>query len=193
MTQPNIIQETARGLEHIQLEDSFLQKRTLFLTSDINTESCTSLLKTLMYLESEDPGEEITLYISSPGGEVTSGLVIYDYIRSMTSPVTTICIGTAASMGAIIFLAGDTRLMYPHTKIMIHDPSYGNADFSGQKPHEIQQRLSSLKDTQKSLASIIAERTGKEYEEIIETTKYDSYFNVAEAMEFGLATGIVGK
>lgn len=187
----NILRETVRGIEAVRIEDELLKSREIFLVDDVNAESSNELLKQLMYLEKEDCTKEITLYINSPGGEVTSGLAVYDYISIMKAPVKTVCIGTAASMGAILFLAGKKREMLSHTRIMIHDPSYGHRDISGRKPHEIQHELDKLNETRQNLAKIIAEKTGKSIEEIYEVTADDTYYNAAEAIEFGLATGII--
>ncbi|MBR1750523.1 MAG: ATP-dependent Clp protease proteolytic subunit [Ruminococcus sp.] len=185
---PNIIRETAKGREPVRIVDELLTKRKIFLTDQVNEESCTSLIKQLMYLETDAPGEEIKLYINSPGGEVSSGLAVYDFITMMTSPVTTVCIGDAASMGAILFLAGTKRMMLPHSRIMIHDPHFSNADFSGQKPGEIEEKLNDLKATRNKLVKIISQRTGKPEEEVFKKTEKDSWFDVSEAIGFGLAT-----
>ena len=135
----------------------------------------------------------VTLYINSPGGDVTSGLAVYDTIRLMKSPVTAVVTGIAASMGSIIFLAcdSDKRLMLPSSKVMIHDCSWGRREMGGKKPFEIEQELNQLKGTNERLVSIIAERTGKTMEKIAEVTRYDSYFSAEKAIEFGLASGIV--
>ena len=145
-------------------------------------------MKKLMYLETSAPGEEITLYINSPGGECLSGLAVLDYIKTMQSPLRTVCTGCAASMGAILFLAGDKREMFRHTRLMIHDPSSGG-NLRGMKPHEIQNTLDMLRDMQTLLIDIIAGASGKPKEEIAEITKNDAYFNLNEALDFGLATG----
>lgn len=187
----NILKETVRGIEVVRIEDELLKNREIFLVDEVNAESSNNLLKQLMYLEKEDCTQEITLYINSPGGEVISGLAVYDYISIMKAPVRTVCIGTAASMGAILFLAGRKREMLPHTRIMIHDPSFGHHDISGRKPHEIQNELDKLNKTKQNLATIIAEKTGKSMEEIYKVTAEDTYYSAAQAIEFGLATGII--
>ena len=120
-----------------------------------------------------------------------SGLAVYDYIALMKAPVKTVCVGTAASMGAILFLAGKKREMLPHTRIMIHDPSYSHKDIGGRKPHEIQHELDKLQESREALAAIIAEKTGKTIEEIYEVTAEDTYYSAQEAIEFGLATRII--
>lgn len=187
----NILKETVRGIEVVRIEDELLKNREIFLVDEVNAESSNDLLKQLMYLEKEDCTQEITLYINSPGGEVISGLAVYDYISIMKAPIRTVCIGTAASMGAILFLAGRKREMLPHTRIMIHDPSFGHHDISGRKPHEIQNELDKLNKTKQNLATIIAEKTGKSMEEIYKVTAEDTYYSAAQAIEFGLATGII--
>lgn len=184
----NILKETVRGVEAVRIEDELMGNREIFLVDEVNPVSSNELLKQLMYLENEDSSREITLYINSPGGEVISGLAVYDYIQLMNAPVRTVCIGTAASMGAILFLAGKNREMLPHTRLMIHDPSYSHRDIGGRKPHEIQHELDKLNETREALAGIIAEKTGKTIEEIYEVTAEDTYYSAAEAVEFGLAT-----
>ncbi|MCM1060543.1 MAG: ATP-dependent Clp protease proteolytic subunit [Eubacterium sp.] len=185
----NTIKESVRGIDLVPIEDVLLEKSKIFLTSEINAESADNLIKQLMYLDRKN-SSEITLYINSPGGEVMSGLAVYDYIKIMKSPVKTVCIGDAASMAAIIFLAGAKREMLPHSRILIHDPAYGHLDVSGKKPHEIQRGVDSLNKVRETLAEIIAEKTGKSLDEIYEITAEDHYFTANEAIEFGLATGI---
>ncbi|MDE7288287.1 MAG: ATP-dependent Clp protease proteolytic subunit [Oscillospiraceae bacterium] len=185
----NILKASVRGTDLIPLEDMLLEESEVFLVGEITPDTSNNLIQKLMYLDSKDLGE-ITIYINSPGGEVISGLAVYDYIKIMKSPIRTVTIGDAASMGAIIFLAGEKREMLPHTRILIHDPSYGHLDVSGKKPHEIQRGVDSLNKVRKTLAEIISEKTGKGLEEIYDITAEDNYFTAEEAIEFGLATGI---
>lgn len=186
-----ILKESVRGIERIDIEDELLSSREIFLVDGVDARTSNELIKQLMYLQREDSTKEITLYINSPGGEVISGLAVYDYISMMTAPVKTVCIGTAASMGAILFLAGKKRMMLPHTRLMIHDPSYSHNDIGGRKPHEIQHELDKLNETREALARIIAEKTGKTLEEIYEVTADDTYYSAQEAIDFGLATDIM--
>lgn len=187
----NIIYETTRGISLVPIEDSLLKNRELFLIEEVNAETTNALIMQLMYLESQDEEAPINLYINSPGGDVVSGLALFDYIKLMRAPVNTVCIGTAASMGAILFLAGKKREMYPHTRIMIHDPAYGNGTMAGKKSHELKHQLDKLNETREALAGIIAEATGKTIDEIYEVTADDTFFSSEEAIEFGLATGII--
>ena len=108
----------------------------------------------------------------------------------MKKTVNTVCTGTAASMGAILFLAGKRRSMLPHTRLMIHDPSFGGGNFAGKKSHEIQRNLDKLNESRETLARIISGKTGRTLDEIYEVTADDTYYNVDEAIEFGLATDV---
>lgn len=188
---PNIIKETSRGLDVVSLPDAFFSQRKLFLISEVTAETMNDLLMQLMYLEAQDSEEPVVLYINSPGGEVTSGLAVYDFMRMMKRPLITICTGTAASMGAVLFLGADKRYMLPHSKIMIHDASYGKANFSGLKPDELQVHLDDLRKVSHITAGIIAERTGQPLETVESYTRKDSFFDSEEAMKFGLATAVV--
>ena len=189
----DILYETVKGIQPIPIEDAFLRDRKVFLVGEVNDESCNDLIKELMYLESEDNTLPITLFINSPGGSVTSGLGVYDTIRLMKSPVRAVVTGIAASMGSIILLGceKENRLLLPSSRIMIHDCSWGNRNFGGYKPHEIEQELNQLKHTNERLISIIAERCGKTTEEVSDVTMRDSYFDAKEAIEFGLASAII--
>ncbi|MBQ4095305.1 MAG: ATP-dependent Clp protease proteolytic subunit [Oscillospiraceae bacterium] len=187
----NVLKESSRGIECIRLDDELFNSRSVFLTSPIDAQTSAEVIKQLMHLEHEDNKSEITLYINSPGGEVISGLAVYDYISAMKAPVRTVCIGTAASMGAILFLAGNKRQMLPHTRLMIHDPSYGHNDIGGRKSHEIQHELDKLNEVRESLARIIAAKTGRRIREIYKLTANDTYYSAEEAVAFGLATEIL--
>jgi ATP-dependent Clp protease protease subunit len=189
----NALIESVRGIEVVPINDVFLKDRKLFFDGAVDRESCNQLIKQLLYCEAEDNTKPVTLFINTPGGTVTDGLAIFDTIKLMKSPVTAVVTGIAASMGSIILLACDKerRLMLNHAKIMIHDASWGERNMGGMKPHEIRQELEQLEQTNSRLVSIIAERTGKTLEEVTEVTKNDSYFDAAEAIEFGLASAIV--
>ena len=188
---PNIITESSYGLNAVRIEDYMYQNRIIFMTEPVTTQTSAELIKQLMYLEQTEPGKEIKIYISSPGGEVTAGLVICDFINHMKSPVTTICIGMASSMGAIIFMHGKKRLMMPHSEIMIHDPTFGSADMGGQKPKQLMEQVEGLMKIRKILAQIISEKTGMTINEVYDKTKKDTFFDAKEALENGIATGII--
>lgn len=186
----NIIKESVKGTTLIPIEDELLSSNTIFLTDEVTAETSNTLLKQLMYLEHCENNNDITLYINSPGGDVVSGLAVYDYISIMKKTVNTVCTGTAASMGAILFLAGKKRSMLPHTRLMIHDPSFGGGSFAGKKSHEIQRNLDKLNESRETLAKIIAEKTGRSLDEIYAVTADDTYYNAEEAISFGLANDI---
>ena len=189
---PNILEETSRGLQSFTIGDAMLKKREIFLTGEINSDSAVETIKQLMYLDHQS-AEPVTIYISSPGGSVVSGMAIYDYIRLMNSPVSTVCIGTAASMGAILFLAGSSRKMLPHSKIMIHDPYYsGSMGMAAQKPLELKEKLNDLMETRKMLADVIAEQTGMSKQQVLNFTKKDTFFDAERALKVGIATEILG-
>ena len=192
---PCVILESARGFETLYLRDKLLSdSREIFLTGEVSAQSCGSLITQLMYLNRTEPDQEITLYINSPGGLVADGLAVYDVIRLLEATVRTVCLGTCASMGAILFLAGKKREIMEHGRIMVHDPAFGgNHDIGGKKPHQIQSELDDLNRCREALARIISERTGKSLPEIYDITANDTYFSAQEAVEFGLATRILQK
>ena len=169
---PCVILESARGFETLYLRDKLLSdSREIFLTGEVSAQSCGSLITQLMYLNRTEPDQEITLYINSPGGLVADGLAVYDVIRLLEAPVRTVCLGTCASMGAILFLAGKKREIMEHGRIMVHDPAFGgNHDIGGKKPHQIQSELDDLNRCREALARIISERTGKSLPEIYDIT-----------------------
>lgn len=186
------LKETSRGIDSITAESMLLKERKLFFTEEVNSESCNALIQYLLCLESEDPDAEITLYINTPGGEVVSGLAAYDTLRLLKCPIRTVCIGTAASMGSILFLAGDKREMLPHTKIMIHDPLIAGLSGS-RKALELEKEAARLLETREVTGSIIAERSGRSIEEVYEKTKEDTFLTAQEALDFGIATAIIDK
>ncbi len=189
----NVILESVRGLSPIPIDDVFLRDRKIFLIGEVNDESCNELIKQLLYMEAEDDTKPITLFINSPGGDVGSGLAVYDTIKLLKSPVTAVVTGIAASMGSIILLGcdEDKRLMLPSSKIMIHDCSFGRHEMGGKKPFEIEEELNQLKKINERLISIIAERTGHTVKEIAKVTKSDSYYGADEAIKFGLASKVI--
>ena len=185
-----LIRETVDGLFFLEPEDILYSKRKLFLTGEVTPESCDILIKNLMSLNEDDPEAEITLCINSPGGDVSSGLAVYDYIKQMHAPLKTVVVGIAASMGAILFLSGNVRQMNRHSRVMIHDPSYGNS-IGGKKPAELAQQVEKLLETKEELCKIIADATGKPLDEIKEMCKEDSWFNAEEALDYHIATEIL--
>ena len=188
---PMIVRETSSGYFRYTIAEDMLTKREVECVGDITPESVYSLTRQLRWLEREDPKAEITLLINSPGGDVNSGLVLYDVIKSLTCPVRTVCMGVAASMAAILFAAGSRREILPHGKVMIHDPLIpGGAGGSALQMQAISDRLL---QSRKELCSILAECTGKSLRQIYRKTCKDTYFNASDAVAFGLADSVIQK
>ncbi len=185
-----ILKETYQGFQALDLNDEMFKKRVVFFNGEVNPDSAVELITQLLTLEADAPGEPITLCINSCGGCVDSGLAICDTIRGLSSPVNTVCMGLTASMGAVIFLQGAQRTMLPHSRFMIHDPSYGGGDLAGRKPLTLQEDFENLMAVRQELAELISERTGQSIEAVLEKTKNDCYMTAKEALEFGAATKI---
>ncbi len=187
MNNPNVVKENFEGSYILKLDDVLFSQRKLFLTEDVNVDTTSELIKQFLYLDSVAPDKEITFYINSPGGEVNAGLCLYNVIRNCKAPITTVCTGTAASMGAILFMAGGKRKMLADSLIMIHDPStYFRMQHA--KVGYVQNVLDNLLALKERLGGIIAERSGHTIDEIYEKTCKDTYFSADEAIKFGLAT-----
>lgn len=118
---PSILKETSNGYARIPIADKMLEDRQVLCIGEINAQHVNELILQLLYLESEEPTKPITLYINSPGGEISSGLALYDTMQAISCPIRTVCMGMAASMGALLFAAGDHRYILPHGKVMIHE------------------------------------------------------------------------
>lgn len=185
---PNIIKETCTGSLIFQLEDEMLSKRKINCFGVINHEMVNSIIMQLIYLNNLNSEQEITMYINSGGGEVTSGLALYDTMKLINSPIKTVCLGQACSMAAILFSSGDTREILPHSQVMIHDPLIQNI---GGTALDIGEYAKSIMQTREVIAQILASNTNKPIEKILEKTASDTYFNAQQAIEFGLADKVV--
>ena len=185
-----LLRESSRGIDRISVQDRLLLDRTILFTDEVSPESADELITTLWALELEDPSSPIKLCLNSPGGEVTSGLAAYDAIMNLKCPVDTLCIGTAASMASILFLAGRERTMYEHTRIMIHDPLLSGLSGS-RKALELEEEAKRLMDMRQTIAEIIAERSGNPIKKILEKTRADCYLSAKDALAFGIATKII--
>lgn len=189
-TMPAIIKETSNGYFQLSLLDELLAKREIYCLGEINADSTSSLILQFRYLEQQNPKEEIKLYINSPGGAVADGLALYDFMQNISCPIHTICMGTAASFGALLFAAGDKREILPHSKVMIHDPLIAGSGLTGSATL-LHTKIESLMKTRETLAGIFAKHTGRTLEEIYEKTAQDTWFNAEEAIAFGLADNIL--
>ena len=186
---PNIIRETSEGLNQIPIQDILFQRREVECIGEITEDSVAALILQLRYLHREAPEQEITMYINSPGGEVSSGLALYDVMKAIQCPIRTVCVGTAASMAAILFLSGDKRDMLTHSKVMIHDPLIpGGIGGSALKVDAVAR---TLMQTRQTIADTISRHTGKSLEDVLARTASDSYFDAEQAVEWGLADRII--
>ena len=178
---PYVIEQTSRGERNYDIYSRLLKDRIIFLGEEVNETTASLVVAQLLFLESEDPGKDIHLYINSPGGMVTAGLAIYDTMQYIKCDVSTICIGMAASMGAFLLAGGakGKRLALPNAEIMIHQPSGGA---KGQAT-EIQIAAENILKTKKKLNEILAANTGKPYDVIAADTERDHYMSAQEAME----------
>ncbi len=186
---PYVIEQTSRGERSYDIYSRLLNDRIIFLGEEVNDISASLIVAQLLFLEAEDPGKDIQLYINSPGGSVSAGMAIYDTMKYIKCDVSTICIGMAASMGAFL-LAGGTkgkRYALPNSEIMIHQPSGGA---QGQAT-EIQIAAEHIARTKKKLNTILAENTGQPYEVIERDTDRDNYMTAEEAKAYGLIDGVV--
>jgi len=182
---PNVVEQTHRGERGWDIFSRLLKDRIIFLGTQVNDQIANSIIAQLLYLESEDPEKEISLYINSPGGSVTAGLAIYDTMQYVRPPISTICLGQAASMGAVLLSAGKPgrRLSLPNSRILIHQPLMGG--LSGQASDiDIQAReILKLRDT---LTEILVKHTDQSAERIRKDTDRDYFMSAPEAKEYGL-------
>ena len=186
---PYVIEQTSRGERNYDIYSRLLKDRIIFLGEEVNETTASLVVAQLLFLESEDPGKDIHLYINSPGGMVTAGLAIYDTMQYIKCDVSTICIGMAASMGAFLLAGGakGKRLALPNAEIMIHQPSGGA---KGQAT-EIEIAAENILKTKKKLNEILAANTGKPYDVIAADTERDHYMSAQEAMEYGLIDNVI--
>lgn len=187
---PNIVKETSQGFSAYSIQDEMLRNREINCIGEINADSVNSLIMQLLYLEKEDKEKPVVMYINSPGGSVSDGLALYDVMQAISCPVRTVCVGIAASMGAVIFASGTERDMLPNGRIMIHDPLIPSTGGSALRMKSVCDDLMVTRDI---IAEILAKHTGKTVEEILQVTATDSYFRAKEALEFGLADKIITK
>ena len=186
---PYVIEQTSRGERSYDIYSRLLNDRIIFLGEEVTDVSANLIVAQLLFLESEDPGKDIHMYINSPGGSVTAGMAIYDTMKYIKCDVSTICLGMAASMGAFL-LAGGTkgkRFALPHSTIMIHQPSGGA---QGQAT-EIQIVADHIAQTKRTLNEILAANTGKPLEQIEIDTERDNYMSAEEAKAYGLIDNVI--
>ena len=186
---PYVIEQTSRGERSYYIFSRLLKERIIFLGEEVTDVSANIVVAQLLFLESEDPGKDIHLYINSPGGSVTAGMAIYDTMQYIKCDVSTMCLGMAASMGAFLLSGGakGKRYALPNAEIMIHQPSGGA---QGQAT-EISIAAEHILKTKKKLNEILAANTGKPYEVIAADTERDNWMTAQEAMNYGLIDSVI--
>jgi ATP-dependent Clp protease protease subunit len=172
-------------------DKKFIEQRKIFLWGEVNDKSAKDITNRLLYLEAIDPGKEITFYINSPGGVITSGMVIYDTMKMISSPVSTVCMGMAASMGSILLSGGTKgkRFIFPHGEVMIHQPSGGGQGTSA----DLEIIATQILKAKELGAKILAENCGQDYEKVMEDFDRDYWMNAEESKKYGIIDGIIKK
>lgn len=186
---PYVIEQTSRGERSYDIYSRLLKDRIIFLGEEVSDTTASLVVAQLLFLEAEDPGKDIQLYINSPGGSVTAGMAIYDTMNYIKCDVSTICIGLAASMGAFLLAGGakGKRFALPNAEIMIHQPSGGA---KGQAT-DIQIVAENILKIKKRLNEILSSNTGKPYEVVAADTERDNYMSAEEAKEYGIIDGVI--
>ncbi len=188
---PMVIEQTNRGERSYDIFSRLLNDRIIVLSDEVNDATASLVVAQLLYLESQDPGKDISLYINSPGGSITAGMAIYDTMQYIKSDVSTICVGMAASMGAFLLSSGakGKRLALPNSEIMIHQPLGGTR---GQAT-DIMIHAERIVRIKKNLNKILSENTGKPLETIEADTERDNFLSAQEALEYGLIDKVIEK
>lgn len=176
----------------VQFDKKFLEQRKIFLWGEVNDKSAEKIVNRLLYLEAEDPGKEISFYINSPGGIVTSGMVMVDTMNMISSPVKTICMGLAASMGSILLACGEKgqRTIFPHGRVMIHQPSLGGMQGTAT---DIEITALQIQKTKEESAKILAERSGQKFDKVLKDFDRDYWMDPNEAVKYGIVDAIEKK
>ena len=191
---PYFVEQTSKGERSYDIFSRLLKDRIIYLGEDVNPTTSSLIVAQMLFLESEDPDKEIYFYINSPGGSITDGMAIVDTMNYIKCPVETVCVGLAASMGAVLLTAGEKgkRFAMPNSEIMIHQPLIGGGGLQGQAT-EIKIHADHLVRTREKLNKFLSERTGKPLDVIEKDTERDNYMTAEEALEYGLIDGIMTK
>ena len=186
---PYVIEQTSRGERSYDIYSRLLKERIVFLGEEVNAASASTVVAQLLFLEAEDPNKDIHMYINSPGGEISSGMAIYDTMHYIKCDVSTICIGMAASMGAFLLAGGakGKRMALPNAEVMIHQPLGGT---QGQAT-EIEIAAKHILKTKEKMNRMLAENCGKTYEQVAADTERDNWLSAAEALDYGLIDSII--
>ena len=191
---PYVVEQTSKGERSYDIFSRLLKDRIIYLGEDVNPTTASLVVAQMLFLESEDPDKEIYFYINSPGGSITDGMAIVDTMNYIKCPVETVCVGLAASMGAVLLTAGEKgkRFAMPNSEIMIHQPLIGGGGLQGQAT-EIKIHADHLVRTREKLNKFLSERTGKPLDVIERDTERDNYMTAEGALEYGLIDGIMTK
>ena len=191
---PYVVEQTSKGERSYDIFSRLLKDRIIYLGEDVNPTTSSLIVAQMLFLESEDPDKDIYFYINSPGGSITDGMAIVDTMNYIKCPVETVCVGLAASMGAVLLTAGEKgkRFAMPNSEIMIHQPLIGGGGLQGQAT-EIKIHADHLVRTREKLNKFLSERTGKPLDVIERDTERDNYMTAEEALEYGLIDGIMTK
>ncbi len=191
MLVPMVVEQTNRGERAYDIYSLLLKQRIVFVTGGVEDNMASLVTAQLLYLEAENPKKEISMYINSPGGVVTSGLAIYDTMQFIRPAVSTLCIGQAASMGSLLLAAGekDMRFALPNARIMVHQPSGG---FQGQAS-DIERHAEDILKIKRRLNEIYVRHTGQDYDRIERTLDRDHFMTAQEAKEFGIVDKVIDK
>ena len=189
---PYVVEQTSKGERSYDIFSRLLKDRIIFLSEDVNHVTASLVVAQLLFLESEDPDKEIYLYINSPGGSITDGMAIVDTMNYIKCPVSTICVGMAASMGAVLLCSGakGKRYALPNAEILIHQPLIGGGGLSGQTT-EIKIHAEHMVRTREKLNKLLSEKTGQTIETIEKDTERDNYMTAEEALKYGLIDEIL--
>jgi ATP-dependent Clp protease protease subunit len=187
-TPENSIEKMVGG---VMFDKKFIEQRKVFLWGEVNDKSAKDITNRLLYLDATDPGKEITFYINSPGGIITSGMVIYDTMKMISSPVSTVCMGMAASMGSILLSGGEKgkRFIYPHGEVMIHQPSGGGQGTSA----DLEIMATQILKAKQLGARILAENCGQDYDKVMEDFDRDYWMDATESKKYGIVDDILNK
>ena len=191
---PYVVEQTSKGERSYDIFSRLLKDRIIYLGEDVNPTTSSLIVAQMLFLESEDPDKEIYFYINSPGGSITDGMAIVDTMNYIKCPVETVCVGLAASMGAVLLTAGEKgkRFAMPNSEIMIHQPLIGGGGLQGQAT-EIKIHADHLVRTREKLNKFLSERTEKPLDVIEKDTEIDNYMTAEEALEYGLIDGSMTK
>ena len=190
---PYVIEQTGRGERSYDIFSRLLKDRIIFLSEDVNPTTASLIIAQMLFLESEDPDKEISFYINSPGGSITDGMAIVDTMNYIKCPVSTICVGLAASMGSVLLTCGakGRRFATPNSEILIHQPLISGG-LAGQTT-EIKIHADHMVKTREKLNKLLSEKTGQSLEQIEKDTDRDNFMLASEAMEYGLIDKVMER